>query len=480
MKSFRFAIAWLLTLNLGSPLRAQNHNTAFDGGPSNPNTVVDTTAANNLALNQALQQSNLDYQAQGNDLRSELERATLAKNQCTTAQNQEDIANKINAAQEAGAQKGQMVQQLMPTIGAMAQQLPKLASKEGKAAKDTMTALEQEGGADNRFHILKKNVGQSVRFAADEGACEEEFVGDKAAIETCINRADRRASQMNEQYAQAKRDAAGSGDLMGPLLTAGLAGAALAYGNSVRTQTAAITGPLQAQLSEEKRAACLAEADLAIADVNRRMAQLQKNRDFALSQIASQFKLPRSVIDNLNVPVIDPLSTNNNNPGGALAAAAGGAGLVPYVPPFTKDGAGGAPAGGASGGGGGGGGGASGGSDLAWTYGQGGGAAGGGSIPAQPGESSFEGGGGASVFAAAGPASAEGGLNMGLEVPGPGQEQQGSFAVGDGGIRLMMARARMRLSNHQTELLRDLDLRTMAKSSSEEPNREVSSLKNKP
>lgn len=456
-------------------LRAQDHTTTFDGGPSNPNSVVNTAAANNLALNQALQQSNLDYQTQGNDLRSELERANLAKAQCTTAQSQEDLANKIGSAEEAGNQKAAMVQQLMPTIGAMAQQLPKLASKEGAAAKDTMKALEQEGGPGNRFHILKKNVGQSVRFVADEGACEDEFGTDKVQVESCINKADRRASQMNEQYAQAKRDAAGSGDLMGPLLTAGLAGAALAYGNSVRTQTAALTAPLQAQLSAEKRAACMSEADLAIADVNRRIAQLQKNRDFALSSIASQFKLPRSVIDNLAVPVIDPLAVNNNS--GPLAAAAGGGGLVPYVAPFTKDGGAPAAGGGSGGGGGGGSGGASGGSDLAWTYGGNGGNAGGGSIPAQPGETSFDGGGGGNVFAAAGAASAEGGLNTGLEYQNSTDGQQGGFAVGDGGMRLMMARARLRLSNHQTELLRDLDLRTMAKSSSEEPNREISSLK---
>ena len=450
------------------------------------------------ALNQGIQGIERSYAEQLEQQQRQLQAAQFQLSQCATEEGNTKAQAKAQDTQAmAGALSGIVSGGLAPSAGnvvgallsdagnekvrakALMEQIPKQVDDVNKTyggsvlqGPDRTTGIIRSApGARNAIEAYCENQkGIGHQPEAKPGESPTDFSIRENAwsnkITRCTSEAksniDSARSEFQSQYQEAQRNFKGGSDLTSATTTMALQTTVASVGSGLQLWGQHAGTKAQLQNAAAQRASCEQQAKALIDQTNRAIARLEKQK---ADDILSATLQAAAAAQNQN-----PISKGLGSPGIGVGTGQDlGSGKSGFDP--SKFGNNAANNGAGGGGGGGGGGGAPDAGNVAWNFGGGKeGPAGGGGLPQQPDAASYSGdGGGGGGFG--------GGFGSGLptEDPSLGQKSvaevpaEAGPAFGDGGIAVLIARARMRYAHHAAELVRSIDLKTVSQKQPEAP-----------
>jgi len=463
-----------------------------------------------LQYTQQINDINSGFNNQIGSLQTQLAQQQVQKNQCEI-----DYAQAIGDAesnaqdQKSGALNGLMQQAMGPTV----QALGGLLNKEDEKQKENFdiqvqsfnsqvdsTFREFQLGGSAAFHHppsgLNANNYNQFRTACSNLQLSETDPrrGDikKGQCDQAVANLESQKLALNNLATQFNVDQNASSDTAGKLLQAAIPIGLGLYGYNTTKKGAEQGLESTKEAAESARQQCNANADIAVNETKRQLSSLEGQKQEALKAAlasanlandALKAELAQQALEATYGPdpqgiVVDP-STLPNSDGGLNAALAVGPTVGdPELPGNGSNG----PLGfaqnsnsddkaGAAGGGGGGGGGAGGGGGSPWTFGSSyAGFPGGGGLPEQPDKGKFSGtgGGGFGGGGFGGFDSAQDAFNSFAQWGQDSGQGRSLAASGDGGMLVLLQRARLRLSAHAAELLTDNNAPLLSRSEKQE------------
>lgn len=504
---------------------AHSSFSGIGGSVSNPNGIQAKAqqdiandlqkAEQNLRTQQEIQSINNSFNESIGGMNTSIAQANFQKSQCDT-QYQQEVAE---ADQQAEQQKGQALGNMMgQAMGPITEGLGQLTNKEQENQKKSMEAqvqsydeavklafkqnpqLEQSAPKENfmrngdlsarnfPFANLECTGGQRATDVAGLQASNDTEKKCERAIENLKVSND----QLNQQLARFGIDDKAANSTLGAIAAMAIPLGAGLFGYSTAKKGADSGAESRKETAAAVRDACKQQADIQLNDLHRQLAALQKQKGESLAAAQEAARLAGMALDanlaaqslNNDTPASDPrafkgLPIDPNSLLGDTKTSPGPTIGDPVVPLGNGSnnlaGGGGAGSGsgqGATGGGGGGGGGTGGGGGggTNWTFGSSYPPfAGGGGLPQQPEKGKWKGGGGGGgggsfLGGFGGFANSQDAFNS-----FGGQDNSGSGPQrGDGGLLVMLQRARLRLSAHSSELLTDNHIKILARKDAKE------------
>ncbi|MEO5666423.1 MAG: hypothetical protein ABIR96_00040 [Bdellovibrionota bacterium] len=271
------------------------------------------------------------------------------------------------------------------------------------------------------------------------------------------------AARYSDKIASLSKEIKDTGGAMDGLVSSGMQLAAAGISGIMMNKQAKETAAYMKESADGQEALCNKQIDAQITALTNQIAQLEaaKARDLLMANMMAEYQ---TKVRRKNQVQNDPTATNTTN-GGSIDVGSG-APFQPYVRPvqtvpFANKGGGGganAPAGGGAGGG------AGGASAPNWDFGGGAGFDGGSRLPDQPESATYAGSG---MSASVVPKNGSGFGALEAKGAGAGDAERDPASegevLGDGGLRVLMARASLIHTRHATTLMKSIDFDRLAK-----------------
>jgi hypothetical protein len=404
---------------------------------------------------------------------TELANAQLRLQQCAA---EESAAN--NNAKAANSQNNaQAMERMAQPAGKLVSGVIGSAMTEKVKASDVKDRIARavdkangggDGGGTNYYKAPDEDGTVEINRPRIKAYCTTHEPTDVTnCTATELDRARTKADSWTRQYQQAMRDEKGGNELSNGLITGGVETALAAVGTGLMMSGQHSSAAAMRENAKLQRKACEQAANNAIADIQKSIARITKYRDQDMMNSALRAAALERLARDAKTGPLPGIPVDLSGP--QSLAAVGGGKVVRSPSDSGGGGGGGAPGGGGGGGDSGGGG---------WGFGGGkDDQPGGGGLPAQGDSGTLSvdaGGGGGGGGFGFGPMSDPGALpapalDPGAELPVEGEIQ---MAFGDGGLNVLMSRARRRLMAHAPELVKSLDLNVLAKSLDKKPEPE--------